>query len=54
MLKKHNFSPINGVENVFYLNVLNGKIKTSKALTEFDKEGLSRTLIDRYMAEQFQ
>lgn len=54
MLKKHNFLPINGVENAFYLNVLNGKIKTSKAITEFDKEGLSRTLMDRYMADQFQ
>lgn len=53
ILKNNIFWSIGRIETDFYLNVLKGKIKTSKPLTDENKETLSTTLMNRTLAKQF-
>lgn len=46
-------SPVQDIETDFYLNILNGKIKTKEKLSDYDKENLSTTLMHRYMPKQY-
>lgn len=53
ILKENHFNPVQDIETDFYMNILNGKIKTKEKLSDYDKENLSTTLMHRYMAKQF-
>lgn len=54
MTKTKEFVYIKEVESDFYLNVLNGTIKTKRPLEETDKEDLSGILMRIYMLKQFE